>query len=294
MIRIKKSTSMRYSFYFVLPALAIYLFFNIVPLLGGFIYSFTNWTTINPDIKFIGLEQFRRIFKVRYIGLAIKNTLIFTISTTAFRLAFGLALALALNRAMRGRNILRSIFFIPTLVNNIVLGLVFQKILANTGLFNQVLTFLGMGALARGWLVEPPLAIWSVSFLETWKWSGQMMIIFLAGLQSVPEEYYEAAVIDGAGAFRKFRHITFPLIRPSFNINLIICIIWGIRVFDIVFALTGGGPGRASEVLNTMVFEALGSGFYGYGAAINLLIVLIILGISIPLLRQIRRSEVEL
>ncbi len=111
MVGIKKTTSMHYSFYFVLPALAIYLFFNIMPMLSGFVYSFTNWTTMNPDIKFIGFEQFRRIFRLRYIGLAIKNTVIFTITTTAFRLAFGLALAFALNRAMRGRNILRSIFF---------------------------------------------------------------------------------------------------------------------------------------------------------------------------------------
>ena len=119
------------------------------------------------------------------------------------------------------------------------------------------------------------------------------LIIFLAGLQSVPDEYYEAADIDGANAFQKFRNVTFPLIRPSFNINLLICIIWGIRVFDIVFALTGGGPGRASEVLNTMVFEALGNGFYGYGVAINLIIVLAIIGVSMPLLRYLKAQEVE-
>jgi raffinose/stachyose/melibiose transport system permease protein len=291
---VKKHRALRYSFLFVLPALVMYLIFSITPLVTGLFYSFTNWTTVNPEIKFIGLEQFRRIFKVRYIGLAVRNTFVFTATTTTLRIVFGLALALALNRAMRAKNFLRSVFFVPTLINNIVLGLVFQTILANNGLLNKVLITIGLGALARGWLTNPSLAIWSVSSLEIWKWTGQMMIIFLAGLQSVPPEYYEAAQIDGASAFQKFRHVTFPLIRPSFNINLLICVVWGIRVFDIVFALTGGGPGRASEVLNTMVFEALGSGFYGYGAAINLIIVLLILCISIPLLRYLRRGEVEM
>jgi raffinose/stachyose/melibiose transport system permease protein len=293
-IKTKSSTYLKYSFFFVAPALAIYLFFNITPLVAGFYYSFTDWTTMSAKIKFIGLEQFRRVLQIGYLGLAVRNTIIFTVSTTFFRLIFGLALALALNRAMRGTNVLRSIFFIPTLINNIVLGLIFQSILANKGLLNKALQTLGLGVLARGWLTDPHLAIFSVSFLEIWKWTGQMMIIFLAGLQTVPSEYYEVADIDGANAFQKFRHVTFPLIRPSFNINLLICIIWGIRVFDIVFALTGGGPGRASEVLNTMVFEALGNGFYGYGAAINLIIVVAIVGISMPLLRYLKGQEIEL
>lgn len=290
----KKNISLHYSFYFVLPALLIYLIFNIIPLLAGFIYSFTNWTSINPEIKFIGFTQFKRIFQLSYFGLALRNTAAFTISTTVLRLVFGLALALALNRAIRSRNILRSIFFIPTLINNIVLGLVFQKILADKGLLNRILDTIGLDFLTQGWLTEPALAIWSVSFLEIWKWTGQMMIIFLAGLQSVPPEYYEASEIDGANSFQKFKNVTFPLIRPSFNINLLICLIWGIRVFDIVFALTGGGPGRASEVLNTIVFESLGNGFYGYGAAVNLIIVLIIIGISLLLLKFLKQGEIEL
>ncbi|MBD3350738.1 MAG: ABC transporter permease subunit [Candidatus Lokiarchaeota archaeon] len=290
----KKKLRLNYSIYFILPALVIYIIFNISPLLAGFVYSFTNWTSISPEIKFIGIEQFKRIFSLNYFGLALKNTIFFTVSTTAFRLALGLMLALILNRAMKSKNILRSIFFVPTLINNIVLGLVFQKILADQGLLNRILTTIGLDVLSQGWLTDPSLAIWSVSFLEIWKWTGQMMIIFLAGLQGVPHEYYEAADIDGANAIKKFRHVTFPLIRPSFNINLLICLIWGIRVFDIVFALTGGGPGRASEVLNTIVFEALGNGFYGYGAAVNLIIVIMIIGISLPLLKFLKRGETEL
>lgn len=291
---IKKKSHLHYSVYFVFPALAIYLIFNISPLLAGFAYSFTNWTSINPEIKFIGLEQFKRIFRLNYFSLAFRNTLLFTISTTALRLLFGLLLAMALNRAIKSRNILRSIFFVPTLINNIVLGLVFQKILADQGLLNRILDTVGLELITQGWLTDPSFAIWSVSFLEIWKWTGQMMIIFLAGLQSVPQEYYEAAEIDGANGFQKFKNVTFPLIRPSFNINLLICLIWGIRVFDIVFALTGGGPGRASEVLNTIVFESLGNGFYGYGAAVNLIIVILIIGISLPLLKFLKEGEIEL
>lgn len=291
---LKRSSVYRYSFLFVLPALVIYSLFNVVPLVAGLMYSFTNWTTMNPKIQFIGLEQFRRVFALDYFSLALRNTGIFTVSTTIFKLVFGLGFALVLNRALRTRNLLRSIVFIPTLINNVVLGLVFRRILANRGLLNTILQSAGLDMLAQGWLTNPSLAIWSVSYIEIWKWTGQMMIIFLAGLQSVPEEYYEVADIDGANAFRKFIHVTAPLIKPAFNINLLLCLIWGIRVFDIVFALTGGGPGRASEVLNTIVFESLGNGFYAFGTAVNVIIVILIVGISVPLMKYLKEGEVEL
>jgi raffinose/stachyose/melibiose transport system permease protein len=291
----KKTFRLRYPVLFIVPALFIYLFFHIGPTFAGFYYSLTDWTSLSGnDINFIGFAQFVDLFQLDYLGRAIYNTVLFTVSTTFFRLLFGLILALALNRAIRGRNFLRGIIFTPTLINNIVLGLVFMTILAPRGLLNSAFRFLGWDFMARGWLTEPNLAMHSVNFLEIWKWTGQMMIIFLAGLQGIPEEYYEAADIDGASSFQKFKNVTFPLLRPAFNINLLLCVIWGIRVFDVVFALTHGGPGRATEVLNTIVYESLATGFYGFGAAANLLIVIAIVIISIPLIKLLRKQEVEL
>lgn len=285
----------RYSILFVFPALAIYLLFSIFPSASGFYYALTDWTSMSgTKVGFIGFLQFRRLFDLDYIGQAVYNTVLFTVSTSVFRLFFGLLLALGLNRAIRGRTALRGIIFAPALINNIVLGLIFMTILAPKGLLNSSLRFFGLGFLTRGWLSEPALAMYSVSFLEIWKWTGPIMIIFLAGLQGVPREYYEAADINGANALNKFLRVTFPLIRPAFNINLLLCVISGIRVFDMVFALTHGGPARATEVLNTIVYESLANGFYGFAAAANLIIVLAIIVISIPLIKMLRKEEVAL
>jgi raffinose/stachyose/melibiose transport system permease protein len=291
----RQGAGYRYSILFLLPALTIYLLFSIGPTVSGFYYSFTNWTALNSgNIRFIGLVQFKRLLQLDYLGLAIFNTILFTVTTTFFKLSIGLLLALVLNQAIMGRTILRGIIFTPTLINNIVLGLIFMTILAPSGLLNSFLKFIGLDFLAISWLAESKVAMYCVSFMEIWKWSGQMMLIFLAGLQGVPGDLYEAADIDGASSIQKFKAVTFPLIRPAFNINLLLSVIWGIRVFDVVFALTHGGPGRATETLNTIVFESLGKGFYGFGSAVNLIIVIIIVIISIPLVKGLRKGEVEL
>jgi raffinose/stachyose/melibiose transport system permease protein len=225
---------------------------------------------------------------------ALPNTLIFAVITTVFKLLFGLILALFLNKQLRSINYLRTVFFMPAVLNNVAVGLIFSAVLYPTGILNHFLQMVGLDFLTLNWLADIKLAIYSVSFIEVWKWTGFTMIIFLAGLQTIPKDCYEAADIDGTNGFQKFRLITFPLLMPSFNNAFVICLIGGLRVFDIIYATTQGGPGNASMVLNTIVYRDFGMGYFGEATAANLmlgLIIIIIINVTYPFLRK---REVEL
>ena len=163
---------------------------------------------------------------------------------------------------------MRTVYFLPAILNNVAVGLLFSAILhPQTGILNKSLRFFNLDFLTQNWLTDLNLAIFSVSGIEVWKWTGFTMAILLAGLQTVPHEFYEAAEIDGANQFQKFKYVTFPLIMPAFNNALILNLIGGLKVFDIILATTGGGPGVATEVLNTMIYRTFGNGRYGEASA---------------------------
>lgn len=163
----------------------------------------------------------------------------------------------------------------------------------STGLINRVLNAVGLHVLAQNWLTDSSIAVFSVASIEVWKWTGFTMALLLAGLQNISSEYYEAAEIDGVTEFQKFRYITFPLIMPAFNNALIISLIGGLKVFDLVQATTGGGPGSATQVFGTLIFKAFGSGRFGEGCAASVILAFLIIAISIPLYRFIAGKEVE-
>jgi raffinose/stachyose/melibiose transport system permease protein len=252
----------------------------------------TNWNIF--DARFAGFENYKNILTNPKINIAFKNTIYFTIVTTFFKMILGLFLAIVLNREIRTANIMRSIYFMPAIISNVAIALIFSSILHPDGILNSFLKAINMDFLVNNWLTDPNLVMFSVSSIEVWKWTGFTMVILLAGLQSIPTEYYEACKIDGATGFDKFRYITFPLLMPSFNNALIICLVGGLKVFDIVYALTGGGPGNASEVLNTYVFKAYGRGYYGEACAASVIIGVLIATISLFTLKPLRSKEVEM
>ncbi len=282
-----------YSPIFALPALVIFLVFFILPTFSGFYFAFTDWNQYLPGVNFIGLDNIRKIFSERVSTLALKNTLIFASVTTVGKNLFGLLLALMLNTKLRGRNAWRAIFFSPAVLSTIIIGLVFSTILHPKGLLNAGLSAFGLDFLKQKWLTDKDLVMYTVSFVEVWMYAGFHMAIYLAGLQSIPTEFLEAARIDGASPGQQFRYIIFPLIIPSFNINLIMALIGGFKVFDMVFILTNGGPGFASQVVSTMVYKAFGEGRWGYGTALNLMLFIIIFIISKTVLSFLRKREVE-
>lgn len=281
-----------YPYYLVLPALLIYLIFFVFPTFIGFYYSFTDWRLDRIGLHFTGLDNFRRIFADSTLILALKNTIIFAVATVVGKNVLGIALAVGLNTRLKTRNFLRAVFYSPSILSILVIGIVFTPILRGDGSINRALDAVGLHFLSQDWLTNPSLVIWTIAGVSIWQTTGFQMAIYLAGLQSISKEYYEAAKIDGAGKWKSFCNITLPLLLPAININLMLTLIGGLKVFSEVFILTNGGPGNASQVVGTIILRMFGEGNWGLGTAMNTLLFAGVAVISIPLLIFMRRKEV--
>lgn len=283
-----------YKGWYMAPALLIFFVLFLLPSIIGLFFSLTNWNSMSDTIRFIGLGNYRKIFADKAMWHVFGNNVFYAIMTSLLKGAIGLLLAVVLNRAIRSRNALRTIFFLPMCIANLIVGLVFQQILHPTaGILNQFLNMIGLGALAQNWLIDPDVVMWSCVALEVWKAAGFNMVIFLAGLQSVPRDLYEACDIDGAGGWQKFCKITFPMIMPSVVINMLLNVISGLKVFDVIFTLTNGGPGRASEVVNITIFKQFSLGDYGYGTALNTILFVVLSIISVAVIRNYTKEGDE-
>ncbi len=285
-----------YPGYFLISALLLYSALFILPSILGFGFSLTNWNSFSNKIRYIGFENFREIFSSSGRSFSfLVNTLKFALTTTVLKVLIGLLLALALNRDFRTKNILRTVFYLPVVLSPLVIGLVFTSIFHPVdGLLNAILNAVGLHGLTRQWLADVSTAMGAVMSVEVWRLSGYSMVIFLAGLQVIPGMYYEAADIDGANGLKKFVMITLPFLRPAFTVNVILNLIWGLKVFDIVFVLTRGGPGYATGVLNTAVFYEFSAGRYGFATALGVVIFLITTFVAFVTLRLLDRREIEI
>ena len=284
-----------YPYYFIVPALVLYVAIFIVPGVLGILYSFTDWNRYSNEVNFVGLENFKNIFTStrNYTGY-LWNTLQFAVVSNIVKLVPALFLAILLSEGVRGRNIYRAILFFPAVLSFLVIGLVFRSILhPTTGFLNQVLRAIGLDIFARRWLVEPGLVWPAVFAVDAWRGIGYVMTIFIAGLQTIPRTFYEAADIDGARFFAKLRHITLPMLVPAITVNVIFGITYGLKVFDIIYALTGGGPGRMTEVLNTAVLKEFADGIYGMGTALSTLLFVFLAFIGFFIIRFMNKRTVE-
>ncbi|MBN2983046.1 MULTISPECIES: carbohydrate ABC transporter permease [Cohnella] len=282
-----------YSYYMVMPALLIYVLFFVLPAIIGFYYSFTDWRLDRETISFNGWTNFKTIFTDETLILALKNTVIFAVVTVIGKNVIGIVLAVALNMKLKTRNLLRAIFYSPSILSILVISIVFTPMLRSDGVINKLFESVGLGSLSQAWLTDPAIVIFTVCAISIWQSAGFQMAIYLAGLQSISKEYYEAATIDGAGSWKSFVHITLPLLLPAININLMLTLIGGLKVFSEVFVLTGGGPGNASQVVGTIIMRSFGEGNWGLGTAMNTLLFVVVTAISIPLLYFMRRKEVS-
>lgn len=282
-----------YPLYLFVPALIIFTIFYVGSLIGGAIFSFTNWNIHNfNNPKFIGLENFRDVFTSTSFTPALKNVVIFAIITTVVKVGLGICIGLLLNNKFRGRNFFRAISFLPCTIGTLVIGYIFSFILQpETGILNIFLKSIGLESFALDWLGNPNLALYSVAGVESWIWIGFNVAILLAGLQSIPEEIYEAARIDGTNAIQRFTKITLPFLRPTINTTITLCIIGGFNVFDIVMSMTNGGPNGATQVISKLSYDAMRSGTMGYASAINMVQLLLILLIISPTLKLLKKGE---
>ena len=282
----------QYPVYFALPGIFLFLLFFIVPFLMGFRYSFTNWNFRRAD--FVGLENYVSILKNPNMSIAFKNTFLFTIVTTAGKVSIGMLLAVLLNRQLKTTNYLRTVFYMPAVVNSIAVGIVFTSLMhPSKGLINTALRAAGLTGFQPKWLTDTGIAMLSICFIEIWKWSGYTMMILLAGMQNISKDYYEAALMDGATKWQQFTKITVPLLMASINNVVVLSIIGGLKVFDIVVATTGGGPGYATEVFNTMIYNSYSYQKYGEATAGTTLLAVMILIITLCTYRTIAKNEVE-
>lgn len=284
----------RYPFYFVAPALLLYVAFFIWPSVSGIAYSFTDWTSYRDEVNYVGLANFQRIFSPNENYLFfIWNTLFFTAMTTVLKTVFGLGLALLLNEGVRRFvNIYRVMIFLPAVLPILIVALIFRSILhPGTGLLNALLRAVGLDGLAMPWLIHPGIAMLSVIGVDTWRGVGYIMVILLAGLQTIPRDLYESAEIDGANAWQRFRFVTLPMLMPVIIVVSVLNVLYGLRVFDIVYAMTGGGPGYATEVIATEIFRAFSRGNYGLGTAVSTVLFFILIGAGYFIVRLLEQQS---
>lgn len=285
-----------YPQWFLLLPLALYIFFFLAPGLSGILYSFTDWNArSNNVINFIGFDNFIEIFssKTNY-AQGIFNTLRFTIISNIVKLIPALFLAILLQKGLKGQNYYRTILYLPSILPFLIIGLTFTSILNfNNGLLNRTLDFLQLDFFKQKWLSDLDVVWKSIYGVDAWRGIGYVMTIFLAGLNTIPSTYYEAADIDGANFFQQLIYITLPMLTGAITINLVFGITYGLKVFDIVYILTNGGPGHATEVATTYAYNLYANGRYGLSSALNSILFVITMIIGILVVRMMSKQEVQ-
>jgi raffinose/stachyose/melibiose transport system permease protein len=282
--------SSAYPYWFYLPAALVYGVLFLLPTFASFYFSLTRWTLF--DHEFIGLANFRQFFEEPALVKGFTNTLIYAVVTCLLKVVLGLLLAVLLTSQLTARGYLRSVVFFPVLVSTIGVGLTFTVLMdPSHGLINDSLGVLGIDG--PGWLTDPSLALLSVALVDVWKGVGLATLIYIAGIVSIPQEYFEAASVDGASAFGRFRTIVLPLARPATVTVIILSLIGGLRSFDLIWAMTRGGPGFTSDVVASVIYKQYQAGFYGLSTAGNVVLFLVVTAIVLPLSWFLNRKEVE-
>ena len=291
----KKRKNSIYPLWATAPALIVYTVFAVIPILISLVFSFTDWNMERLyTSEFAGLKNYIGLMEDPVFLKSIANTFIFALCTTVLKTVVGFLLALALVRKVAARGVLRTIYYAPCVMSITVVGVLFKSILANTGLLNNALSLLGLDFLARDWLAKYGTAMGSVIFVETWMWAGFNMFIFLSGLQAIPSDYYESATLDGANGWEKFRYVTLPLIVPSLTVVMTLSIAGGLKVFDIIYVITNGGPGFDTQVLSTYTYQSFSLGFLGESTAGSVILAVIVTIISFVMNRYFTQREVEM
>ena len=271
----------KYFYVFILPAFVVYLLFSIVPFLYTFYYSFTDYTDMNPvNLSFVGLKNYIKVFNTPLMITAIKNSVLYAIMLTSLQTILALPLAVLLDKKLKTRNLLRAVFFFPAVFSSLIIGYLWNFIMSSSdyGLINNLLHQLGLGTFN---FFTADRALFSVILTQAWQWTGCAMVIYLANLQSISPDLYEAADIDGAGGIKKFFYVTLPLMCPSVKIIVVTGLIGGMKVFDIIYSMTSGGPGNATEtVMTVMMKKGISDGFYSTGSAFGVCFFAIVLVIS--------------
>ncbi len=274
----------------ILPAFLLYILFCGVPFFTTFMYSVTNYNQYHVhDFGFVGLQNYVEIFSKRFMLVSLLNSLKYAIFMTFFQSLIAIPLAVLLNKKVPLRNLMRSALFLPAMFSPLVVGYLFQYILGRTGLINSLLAQLGQKPIA---FFDANNALNSIIFTQVWQWVGWAVVIYLANLQTIPSDMIEAARVDGANEWQIFRRITLPLLYPGVTVVAISSLVGGLKVFDIIYATTKGGPGYATEtIMSTMLNVTSKKGNYALASAFGVVFFAVVLFLSLILLRLLKAWE---
>ena len=279
---------------FLLPALALYLVFVLFPIVQAAHYSLFKWNGLQPLTDFIGLKNYQVALGNNAFRSAVGNNALIVILSLVVQIPFSLSLAVLLNRRFPGRAIFRLIFFLPYVLSEAITGIVFSLMLRPEGIVDATLSGAGLGGLVQDWLGDGSIVMLTLFVIISWKYFGFHMIILLAGLQGIPHELEEAALIDGAGRWQAFRFISLPLLGPTLRVSVFLSMIGALQLFDMIWVMTKGGPVGAS---NTMAIQMFKSGFtsqqMGYGSALAVILFGCALVLALAYQRFVLRRDVE-
>ena len=279
-----------YPHWFYLPAGIVYVLFFLVPTALAFYFSLTRWTLF--EAVFIGIQNYRDFLGDPQLISGLRNTILYAVMTSGLKVIIGLLLATLLTSRLRLQGLFRALIFFPVLVSTVAVGITFSTLMQpSTGLINNALAVFGIQG--PDWLGNPRLALFSVALVDVWKGVGLATVIFIAGILSIPVEYFEAARLEG-GAWVKFRHVIIPLARNATFTVILLSFIGGLRSFDLIWTMTKGGPGFASDTLSSVIYKMYQAGFYGLSTAGNVVLFILVTIIIYPLMRFFNRREIEL
>jgi len=279
---------------FLVPALALYLVFVIIPILQAAHFSLYKWNGLGPLQDFIGLKNYQVALASDVFWQAVGNNVLIIVLSLSLQIPFSLGLAVLLNRRFPGRAIFRLLFFVPYVLSEAITGIVFSLLLQPDALVDSSLKTVGLGGLVKDWLGNTDIVMITLFVIISWKYFGFHMILLLAGLQGIPKEIEEAALIDGAGRWQAFRYVTLPLLGPTLRVSIFLSVIGALQLFDIVWVMTGGGPVNASMTMAVNMFK---TGFekqqMGYGSALAVLLFLCALVVALLYQRFVLRRDID-
>ncbi|WP_326824773.1 carbohydrate ABC transporter permease [Streptosporangium sp. NBC_01756] len=283
----RPQTAYPYTLY--LPAAVVYTVIFLVPTVMAFYFALTRWTLF--DSTFVGLDNFRDFLAEQNLRIGFQNTIVYAVVTSGLKVVLGLLLGVLLTSKLRLRGFLRSVVFFPVLVSTVAVGITFSVLLKpDTGLVDQALAVVGVSGPDR--LGDATTALLSVALVDVWKGVGLATVIYIAGILSIPQDYYQAVAVDGGTAWHRFRHVTLPLSWPATYSVIILSFIGGLRSFDLIWTMTRGGPGFTSDTIASIIYKQYQAGFFGLSTAGNVLLFIVVTVIVVPLNHFLGKRQV--
>jgi multiple sugar transport system permease protein/raffinose/stachyose/melibiose transport system permease protein len=277
--------------WFLIPAYAVLLVFFFVPTLFNFIYAFTDWSGFKAAINPVGFDNFADLLSDGTLFRALRITITYAVLVAIFQNVFGFGLAVLLERDTWLNRVARIFFLIPVLMSALAVGYIFQALLKPTGGLNEMIAAVLRHPFDYAWLGDTTWTIVVVALIHAWKWMGLSMLIYLAGLKTIPEDVIEAARIDGASRWKSFWTIRSPLLAPAVTFNVATALLGSMNGFDVVQATTGGGPARTTEILNIFIYRTFGQGLFAQATTMSLVLFLLVALMAFPVIYVLRKRE---